>query len=139
MEGFGGTSEFRQAGESDTWISYGSTFGFVEGDIVGSFTADAYWIYHDWVGPVEDPFMLTLERGNGHVLLTIDPATVGGKTGTIKLRFNDVFGDEFAGTWAIFGGADELKGVTGQGIWYIDPGYGLFGGQAFEGQIHITP
>jgi hypothetical protein len=139
MEGFGGTSEIRQTGESDTWISYGSTYGFVEGDIIGEFTADAYWIYHNWVGPVEDPFMLTLERSNGHVVLTINPTTIMGmeKTGTIKLRFNDVYGDEFAGTWVINGGTDELKGVNGQGTWYIDPDYGLFGGQAFEGQIHF--
>jgi hypothetical protein len=144
MEGFGGTAEVRQTGESNNWISYGNTFGFVEGDIIGSMTAEAHWIYHfedEWVGPELDPYMLTVPfRGNGGPVLTIDPDTVMGipVTGTLTLKFV-TRGNEFAGTWAIQGGTGDLKGIAGQGTWYIDPGYGLIGGQAFEGQIHINP
>jgi len=53
-------------------------------------TSDAYWIYHDWVGSYEDPDMSEFGAVHGHVLLTIDPAKVGEKTGIIILRFNDV-------------------------------------------------
>jgi hypothetical protein len=143
MEGFGGTTgETRQAGNSNNWISYASTYGFLEGDIEGSMTAEAHWIWHfedEWVGPEEDPFMLTVPHSsNGGSVLTVDPETVMGipVTGTLKLMFV-TRGNEFARTWIIQGGTVDLKCITGQGTWYIDPGYGLMGGQAFEGKIHI--
>jgi hypothetical protein len=145
MEGFGiGPSEVRNAGNSNNWISYGSTFGFLEGDIEGSMTAEARWIWHfedEWVGPEEDPLMLTVPHSsNGGSVLTVYPEEVMGiaVTGTLILKFV-TRGNEFLGTWVIYGGTGDLKGITGQGTWYMDPLYGLFGGQAFEGQIHINP
>ena len=144
MEGFGGTGEVRQVGNSNNWISYASTFGFLEGDIEGSMTAEAHWIWHfedEWVGPEEDPYMLTVPHSsNGGSVLTVDPDTVmeNSVTGTLTLKFV-TRGNEFAGTWVIKGGTGDLKGITGQGTWYIDPEYGLMGGQAFEGKIHFDP
>jgi len=143
MEGFGGTAEVTQAGESNNWISYGNTYGSIEGDIVGSMTAEARWVYHfedEWAGPEVDPYMMTVPfRGSGGPVLTIIPTTIMGmeKEGTLILKFT-ARGNEFAGTWVIIGGTEELKDVSGQGTWYIDPNYGLFGAQAFEGQIHIS-
>jgi hypothetical protein len=128
------TMEYRQNGPN--WISQYISFGVVSGDIEGSMTGEPYWIFHHWVGPIEDPYMLTVEKGNGHVLLTIDPATVGDKTGKIVLRFNDVFGTDFAGTWVIIGGTGELKGIHGQGTWSIDFVNGI---QVFKGKIHFDP
>jgi len=143
--GFGGTNEWRQAGNSNNWILYASTYGNLEGDIVGTMTAEAHWIWHfedEWVGPDEDPFMLEAppSSGNGGSVLTVDPDLVMGNsvTGTLTLKFV-TRGNEFAGTWVIYGGTGDLKGITGQGTWYIDPSYGLFGGQAFEGKIHFDP
>jgi hypothetical protein len=144
MEGFGGTMEMRQTGESNNWICYANTAGFLEGDIVGSMTAEAHWIWHfmdEWVGPEEDPLALTVPHSsNGGSVLTVDPDSVMGNsvTGTLTLKFV-TRGNEFAGVWVILGGTGDLKGTTGQGIWYLDLGYGLIGGQAFEGKIHIDP
>lgn len=132
---FGGTQEYRQAGNN--WIIHANTYSDLIGDIEGSMTAEAYWIFHDWAGPVEDPFMLEVGSVNGHVLLTID-ATVDGKIGTIQIRFNDVTG-ESVGRWVIIGGTEELTGLHGQGIWY---GPDFIDGvlcQVFEGQIHFDP
>lgn len=142
MEGFGGTMEIRQAGKSNNWISYASTYGFLEGDIEGSMTAEAHWIWHfeeEW-DPDLDPFMLTPHSSNGGSVLTVDPDTVMGipVTGTLTVKFV-TRGNEFAGTWVIECGTGDLKGITGQGTWYMDPGYGLMGGQAFEGKIHFYP
>lgn len=128
------TIEYRQNGPN--WIAQYISFGVVSGDIEGSMTGEPYWIFHHWVGPYEDPLMLTVEKGNGHVLLTIDPATVVDKTGKVVLRFNDVFGIDFAGTWVIIGGTGELKGNHGQGTWSIDFVNGI---QVFEGKIHFDP
>ena len=135
IDTLGGTFEFRQAGNN--WICHGSTYCDFIGDIEGSMTAQAYWIFHNWVGPVEDPFMLEIGSVNGHVLLTIE-AIVDGKMGTIQLRFNAVTSDS-GGTWVIYGGTDELKGLHGYGNWYS---YGVINGvpcQVFEGQIHFEP
>jgi hypothetical protein len=128
------TVDYRQNGPN--WIAQYISFGLVSGDIEGSMTGEPYWIYHQWVGPDEDPYMLEVEKVNGHVLLTIDPATVGDKTGKIVLRFNDVFGTDFAGTWVIIGGTDELKGIHGQGTWSIDLVNFV---QVFEGKIQFNP
>jgi hypothetical protein len=145
MQGFGGTSEYRQAGNSNNWILYSSTFGDLEGGIVGTMSAEAHWIWHfedEWVGPEEDPFMLAAppSSGNGGSVLTVVPDTVMGTpvSGTLTLKFV-TRGNEFTGTWVIKGGTGDLKGVTGQGTWFIDPTYGQFGGQAFEGKIHFNP
>jgi hypothetical protein len=138
-----GEPEYRQAGKN--WISYASSYGIVTGDIIGEYAGNAHWIYHDWVGPYEDPFMLTVEKGNGNGLGTIDATLVMGmeKTGTIKFRFNDVFGSDFAGTWVFFGGTGDLKGLHGQGTWHveyiIDDGQIVGGYQVFEGQAHFDP
>jgi hypothetical protein len=144
MEGFGGTQEYRQAGNSNNWIIYGSTYGNLEGDIVGSMTAEARWIWHfedEWVGPELDPFGLTVPySSNGGSVLTVEPDTVMGNpvTGTLTLKFV-TRGNDFAGTWIIKGGTGDLKGITGEGKWFMDFDYGLFGGQAFEGKIHFDP
>jgi hypothetical protein len=144
MEGFGGTIEYRQADDSNNWILYASTWGVLEGDMEGSMTAEAHWIWHfmdEWVGPEEDPLALTVPHSsNGGSVLTVDPDSVMGNsvTGTLTLKFV-TRGNEFAGVWVILGGTGDLKGTTGQGIWYLDLGYGLIGGQAFEGKIHIDP
>jgi hypothetical protein len=142
MEGFGGTMEMRQTGESNNWICYANTAGFLEGDIVGSMTAEAHWIWHfeeEW-DPILDPFMLTPHGSNGGSVLTVDPDTVMGipVTGTLTVKFV-TRGNEFTGTWVIYKGTGDLKGITGQGTWYMDPEYGLMGGQAFEGKIHFNP
>jgi len=133
---FGGTREVRQAGNSNNWIMHANTYADLIGDIEGSMTAEAYWIFHGWAGPVDDPMMLEVRSVNGHVLLTID-AKVDGKTGTIQLRFNDVTG-ESVGTWVIFGGTDELSGLHGQGTWETSYDTGV-PDQVFEGQIHFDP
>ncbi len=130
--------EWRQNGPN--WIGHYISYGFLFGDIEGSFTGEPYWICPHWVGPYEDLFMETLEKGNGHVLLTIDVTLVKNmeKTGTLILRFNDVCGTDFAGTWVIVGGTGDLKGLHGQGTW----GIGLIEGvlcQAFEGKVHFAP
>jgi hypothetical protein len=145
MEGFAGTTEYRQADNSNNWILYSSTSGLLEGHIVGSMTAEARWIWHfedEWVGPEEDPYWQNLPpyRSNGGSVLTVDPDTVMGTpvTGTLTVKFV-TRGNEFTGTWVIYGGTGDLKGITGQGTWHMDPLYGLFGGQAFEGKIHFNP
>ena len=138
-----GEPEYRQAGNN--WISDASSYGLVTDDIVGEYAGNAYWIYHDWVGPIQDPFMLTVGLVNGHVLATYEVTEVMSmeKTGTIELRFNDVFGGEFAGTWVILGGTGDLKGLHGQGTWHVEyiivDGQIVGGFQAFEGQIHFDP
>lgn len=138
-----GEAEYRQAGNN--WISLASSYGVSTGDIVGEYAGNAYWIYHDWVGPYDDPFMLTVELVNGHVLGSMDITEIMGieKTGTILFRLNDVFGDDFAGTWVIYGGTDELKGLHGQGTWHVKliiVDDQIVGGyQVFEGQIHFDP
>jgi hypothetical protein len=138
-----GEPEYRQAGNN--WISYASSYGVVTGDIVGEYAGNAHWIYHDWVGPYEDPYMLTVEKGNGNGLGTIDATLVMGmeKTGTINFRFNDVFGSDFAGTWVLFGGTGDLKGLRGQGTWHVEyiivDGQIVGGYQVFEGQAHFEP
>ena len=137
-----GTWEYRQAGKN--WICQVNTHSNWVGDIEGSVTAKGYWIYHDWVGPYEDPYQLTVGLVNGHLLLTVDPATIGEKTGTLKLVFNDVFGGEFAGTWVIYGGTGELKGFHGQGTWHVeyifdDDGNIIGGVQTYEGKAHFDP
>lgn len=138
-----GELEYRQAGNN--WVSEASSYGVVTGDIVGEYSGNAHWIYHNWVGPYEDPFMLTVELVNGHVLVTFDVIEVMGmeKEGTLKLRFNDVFGDEFAGTWVILGGTGELKDLHGQGTWHVEyiivDGQIVGGYQVFEGYAHFDP
>jgi len=131
-------SEYVQVGNSDTWIEHANTYGALAGDIVGAWTAEAYWVYHKWVGPYEDPFLLQTGLTNGHILQTIEVTAVMGmgKTGTIKLEFNDVFGMEFGGTWTIHGGTGELKGLHGQGTWVMN--FAIFE-QVFEGQVHFDP
>jgi hypothetical protein len=152
LEGFGGTNEYRQAGNSNNWILYSSTYGNLEGDIVGTMTAEAHWIWHfedEWVGPELDPLMENLPpyTSNGGSVLTVDPDTVMGiaVTGTLTLKFVES-GTEFAGTWVIKGGTDDLKGITGQGKWYMeitivdpmDPSTWTMM-QVFEGKIHFDP
>ena len=138
-----GESEYRQAGNN--WISDASSYGLVTGDIVGEYAGNAHWIYHNWVGPYQDPMMLTVGLVNGHVLVTFDVTEVMGmeKEGTIRLRLNDVFGDEFAGTWVILGGTGELKGLHGQGTWHVEliivDGQIVGGYQIFEGYVHFDP
>lgn len=138
-----GEPTYRLAGNN--WISDANSYGFLVGDLVGEYAGNAHWIYHNWAGPYEDPFMLTVGLVSGHGLGTYELTEVMGmeKTGTIKLMWNDVFADEFAGTWVIYGGTDELKGLHGQGTWHVEfiiVGGQIVGGfQAFEGQIHFDP
>jgi len=127
---------YRQNGPN--WFSHASVSSSVIGDIMGSMTSDTLWLYHDWVGPVEDPTMQQVGWATGHAVLTIDPAIVGEKIGTIILRFS-VYPHEFAGTWEIIRGTGDLKGIHGQGTFELP---GLVNGvpcQAFEGQIHFDP
>jgi hypothetical protein len=136
MEGFGITSyEYRQVGNN--WITHASTYGLFTGDIEGSFTADACWIYYNWVGPDEDPYMLTVGWTNGRVLHTITATTVLGmeKTGTMKLMFI-VNGEEIAGTWIIYGGTGELKGIHGRGTFAQSMDTGVI---EFDGKICLHP
>jgi hypothetical protein len=139
FDSFGGSPpEYIQAGESNTWFLHASTYGELIGDIEGSFTAEAHWIYHGWAGPVEDPLMTEVKLVVGHVLLTID-ASVDEKTGTIMLKFIDDGHNVYAGTWVIYGGTGGLKGLHGKGTWVIP---GVIEGvpcQLFEGQIHFDP
>lgn len=149
LEGFGGTNEYQHAGNSNNWILYCSTYGNLEGDIVGTMTAEAHWIWHfedEWVGPEEDPFMQNLPPyiSNGGSVLTVDPDTVMGiaVTGTLTIMFVES-GTEFAGTWVIKGGTGDLRGITGQGKWrmeiiMVDPTT-FIGQQVFEGKIHFDP
>lgn len=135
---FGGDlpREIRQAGNSYNWIEYANTNGEYIGDIVGTFTAKAHWIYHDWVGPVEDPDMSEVgQNPNGHVVVTIDPESVMGETvtGTLTLKFTSP-----GNNWVIYGGTGDLEGLHGQGTW----GMGMIGMrvcQVFEGQVHFAP
>ena len=126
------TLDYRQNGPN--WIVQYTSYGALSGDIKGSMTGHPYWIFHHWVGPIEDPYMLTVEKGNGHVLLTISVTKFMGvsKTGTLTLRFNDVCGVDFSGNWVIIGGTGDLEGIHGQGTWGIDWTTGI---QVFEGQI----
>ena len=141
-QGFG-EATYIQAGNN--WISDANSYGFLSGDFLGGYAGNAHWIYHNWVGPYEDPYMLEVGLVSGHGLGTYEITEVLGveKAGTIKLMWNDVFGDEFAGTWVIFGGTNELEGLHGRGIWHVE--YIIVGGQivggyqAFEGQIHFDP
>jgi hypothetical protein len=137
FDDFGGTQEYRQIGRSNNWLVHASTSGTFIGDIEGSFTADAHWLFLDWAGPEEDPTMLNVGAVYGRVLMTINPATVDGKTGTLKLLFIDSDGDESAGPWMIFGGTGELRGIRGQGTWVIPGFVGGIPCQAFEGQIRL--
>ena len=138
-----GEAEYRQAGNN--WISDANSYGYLAGDLAGEYAGNARWVYHNWVGPYEDPFMLTVGLASGHGLGTYEITEVMGmeKTGTIKLMWNDVFGNEFAGTWVMYGGTDELKGLHGQGTWHVE--YIIVGGQivggyqVFEGQAHLDP
>ncbi len=131
-------SEYLQVGDSDTWIEHADTYGALAGDIVGAWTAEARWIYHKWVGPIEDPYLLQVGLANGHIVQTVEVTQVMGigKTGTIKLEFNDVFGMEFGGPWTIRGGTGELEGLQGQGTWIMN--FAIFE-QVFEGQVHFDP
>jgi hypothetical protein len=109
---------------------------------VGSMTAEAHWIWHfeeEW-DPILDPYMLAPHGSNGGSVLTVDPDTVMEipVTGTLTVKFG-TRGNEFAGIWVIYKGTGDLKGITGQGTWYMDPEYGLMGGQAFKGKIHFNP
>ena len=139
LDSFGGSPpEYIQAGKSDNWILHASTYGDLIGDIEGSMTAEAHWIYHGWAGPVGDPLMTEVKLVGGHVLLTID-ASVDGKMGTIMLKFIDDGHNVWAGTWIIYGGTGQLKGLHGKGTWVIP---GMIEGvpcQVFEGQIHFDP
>ena len=133
------TMEYRQNGPN--WVAQYISFGYLFGGIEGDFIGEPYWIFHHWVGPYEDPFMLTMERGNGHVLLTVDVTEVMGEevTGTLTLKFNDVWGSDFAGTWVIVGGTNDLKSLHGQGTWIVPGIVDDIECQAFEGEIHFDP
>lgn len=134
MDGFGITSlEYTKLG--DKWISYASTYGFVVGDIEGSFTANARWIYYNWAGPDEDPYMETVERADGYTLHTFNVSAILGseKTGTLKLLFL-VSGSEIAGTWIIYGGTGELSGIIGRGTMAQSLADGAIN---FDGKIHF--
>lgn len=127
-----GTLDYRQNGPN--WIGQYTSFGVVSGDIEGSMTGHPFWIYNHWVGPIEDPFMTAVEKGNGHVLITLDVTSFMGveKTGTLTVLFRVGQPTVFAGTWVIIGDTGDLEGVHGQGTWYIDWVAGI---QVFEGQI----
>ena len=127
---------YRQNGPNG--FSHASVSASVIGDIMGRMTSDTVWIFHDWVGPVEDPTMQQKIDATGHAVVTIDPATVGEKTGTIILRFS-VYPHEFAGTWEIIRGTDDLKGIHGQGTFELPGFVAGIPCQAFEGKIHFDP
>jgi hypothetical protein len=78
-----------------------------------------------------NPDLSEIGFSTGGAVLTIDPATVEGKTGTIVLKFN---ANGLSGNWVLKDGTGELEGLHGQGTWTT----GL-GGQVFEGKIHFDP
>ena len=130
--------EYRQNGPN--WVSHGSVTLDLIGDVVGEMKpSDAYWIYRDWIGPEEDPTMLTAAAIHGHVEFTVDPATVAGKTGTLTIKFNDVIAGTAGGTWVIIGGTGELKSLHGHGTWRSPDFIDGIPCQVFEGQIHFDP
>jgi hypothetical protein len=98
---------------------------------------DIVYFEDEWVGPEEDPYLAIPHSSNGNSVLTLNPVTLMGKsvTGTLTLKRARKFvtrSNEFEGTWVIKGGTDDLKGITGRETWYIDPRYGLFGGQLLK-------
>ena len=127
---------YRQDGPN--WYSHASVSANVIGYIIGRMTSDTIWIYHDWVGPVLDPTMQQVVDATGHAVITIDPATVGDKTGTIILKFT-VYPHEFAGNWVLIKGTGELKGIHGQGTFELPGFIGPVPCQLFEGQVHFDP
>jgi hypothetical protein len=130
-------NEFRQDGPN--WVEHDGLQAQLIGDIVGTMTSDARWVIQHWVGPVQDPYMLQVVHSTGHIVITVDPATIDGKTGTLTILFNQDVPTALAGTWVIIGGTGDLKSLHGQGTWTIP---GFVNGvpcQVFEGQVHFDP
>lgn len=62
-------------------------------------------------------------------IVSLDPVTVDGKTGTLEMRVSGSRPDaeldedsEWEGKWVITGGSGQLEGLRGQGTWE-GPGY----------------
>jgi hypothetical protein len=100
--------------------------GFFIGGISGPFTSDAYWWEHNVGAPNE--------WTNGLVIITISPATVMGKTGTLLFTFSGILGG--GGSWIIISGTGQLANLHGHGTFSSTGGFPQI---AYEGQIHFSP
>lgn len=78
-------------------------------------------------------------------IVSLDPVTVDGKTGTLEMRVSGSRPDalaEWDGKWVITGGTGELAGLRGQGSWW-GPGWlgdpAQYGVIPYSGNIHFEP
>ncbi len=123
----GGTLvDLRPAGNSDVGFVQINGLGFFTGGIFGPFTSEARWTGHNTGLP--DMW------SNGHVVITISPAKVMGKTGTLLFMFNGKQGE--GGNWVIVGGTGALASLHGQGKWSPTGGFPQI---AYEGRVHFDP
>ena len=118
------TVETKSAGNNGFLHLHGT--GYFIGSISGPFTSEAYWRAHK-VGTPD-------QWSNGHVVITISPAKIGVKTGSLVLMFNGILGGD--GIWVIISGTGELANLHGQGTFSSTGGFPQI---AYEGQIHFDP
>jgi hypothetical protein len=120
----GGTFTEKSAGNSNNEFLQGTGTGNFMGSISGPFTSDAYLIIHN--------SGLSNQWTVMHVVITISPANVMGKTGTLEFMFNGKQGE--GGQWVITGGTGDLANLHGQGTWSPTGGFPQI---AYVGQIHL--
>ena len=118
--------EEKQAGSSNIGFQQIGGLGFFVGGISGPFSSDASWTGHN----VDQPNMWV----HGHVVITISPAVVMGKTGSLTFMFNGNMGE--GGNWVIIGGTGDLAILHGNGNWSPTGGFPQL---TYEGQVHFEP
>ena len=123
----GSPTRIEAAGESGNLFMDIQGSGVFTGDIEGTFTAGAAWVFHK----IGTPDM----RANAHIVNYVS-ATVMGKTGTLTFMLYANTG-KMINNWVIYGGTGELANLHGQGTYYaVTPGGDTL---AYEGQIHFDP
>jgi hypothetical protein len=114
----------KEAGKNE--IILGTGAGFFIGDIAGPFTSEARLTFHNAGLPNQWTQL--------HLVITISPAAVKGRTGTVVLMANGEVGGE--GNWVIIGVTGGLTNLHGQGKFSSTGGFPQV---AYEGQIHFDP
>jgi hypothetical protein len=108
-----GCAETRWAGDNEFMLDCGDT-GWYEGTFVGESEEEYEVVLHGSEGN------FVFEHGWYRGTVTLEEATVAGRTGTLVLEFIGTSpGDIFVwdGTWRIVSGTGGLEGLHGNGKW----------------------
>jgi hypothetical protein len=109
-----GCAEIRWAGDNEFMLDCGDT-GWYEGTFAGESEEEYEVVLHGSEGN------FVFEHGWYRGTVTLEEATVAGRTGTLVLEFIGTSpGDIFVwdGTWRIVSGTGGLEGLHGNGKWW---------------------